>query len=69
MYRKTKHKKLNTRVYTHKGKDINTLLSWTQRRCISCSKFLSLYGKKYCIDCRLKAKRETTKTWKRNKQK
>jgi hypothetical protein len=43
------------RYYTHKYKESHhTLVSWIQRRCENCGRFISKLRRKYCPNCTTK---------------
>jgi hypothetical protein len=53
---------MRTRKYTTLGagklRQLNVLVSWSQRTCILCHKFLSKHQQKYCTKCYNKYKHE-----------
>lgn len=53
----------NRRYIQHTFKGKNKLVSWIQRRCVMCNRFLSLHQRKYCRKCSHKLNIEYTKRW------
>jgi hypothetical protein len=52
------------RVFEQKhvnGKTTHLLLSWSQKRCIKCQRFLAKHQKEYCAECAKKAEKERDK--------
>lgn len=58
------------RVFLHTcigGKKISKLLTWSQRRCEICQRFLAKHQLKYCVECADKVHEEQVKEFhKRN---
>ena len=45
----------------HKRGGKNILVTWSQRRCLRCQKFLSKRQEKHCSECAIKENREHAK--------
>jgi predicted nucleic acid-binding Zn ribbon protein len=47
--------KMPTKTFTHKvinGVRSWVVVTWTQRRCVKCKRFISGHKQKYCSECR-----------------
>lgn len=58
-YRITTTKRIN-------GKVVRKLISWSNRKCEICKRFLSKKQQKYSAKCEVLQHRENTKEWKNN---
>lgn len=51
------------RTYSTNSSHHHRLLTWTQRRCVKCQRFLSKLQKKYCKDCTKIADKESQRKY------